>query len=230
MKFIIYIDTSIKGTGVAICSVGNKACNPILWSINHFEKNESSLMLSKFIEDGLKKTNLSLEGLVGIVTSIGPGSYTGIRVGLSWVYGMAFSQRAPIKTCGVSSFKLVSRSLCSDSTKRSIVLLGNTPKFGFMSCSLDKDSSQVSLLDLSSDIFDNQSIEKTADIYVDESWQQMKEHLTRHQFTYISVKRSWIAAKSFQSMLRYIDEDQVLASADSLPVPMYMKAWSPAKR
>jgi tRNA threonylcarbamoyladenosine biosynthesis protein TsaB len=58
---------------------------------NHSEK----LML--VIEEALKKNDLSVEDLDLIVTGIGPGSYTGLRISLTIAKMFAWTKKIPLK-------------------------------------------------------------------------------------------------------------------------------------
>ncbi len=46
--------------------------------------------------DSLEQANLSISDIEGLALDVGPGSFTGIRVGLNLVKSLAFAQRLPI--------------------------------------------------------------------------------------------------------------------------------------
>ncbi len=52
--------------------------------------------LPVFIDELLKKNGIDLAGITGIAISSGPGSYTGLRIGMSLAKGLAFSHRLPL--------------------------------------------------------------------------------------------------------------------------------------
>jgi tRNA threonylcarbamoyladenosine biosynthesis protein TsaB len=57
------------------------------------------------IDTALKFCNLTPADLDGIVTTIGPGSFTGLRIGLATAKGIAYSRKIPLLT--YSSLELV---------------------------------------------------------------------------------------------------------------------------
>tara|TARA_B100000902_G_C27185536_1_gene851142 strand:- start:55 stop:732 length:678 start_codon:yes stop_codon:yes gene_type:complete len=52
--------------------------------------------LTLFIEDVLKRSDISLQELDGIALSSGPGSYTGLRIGTSTAKGLCYSLDIPL--------------------------------------------------------------------------------------------------------------------------------------
>tara|TARA_B100000959_G_C14713950_1_gene514072 strand:+ start:146 stop:751 length:606 start_codon:yes stop_codon:yes gene_type:complete len=58
------------------------------------ESTSSALPL--YIDEILKKNSISINDMDYIATTIGPGTFTGIRVGLSFSQGLAYSLKIPI--------------------------------------------------------------------------------------------------------------------------------------
>ena len=52
--------------------------------------------LHVFIEEALKKVDMSMEELDAVAVSKGPGSYTGLRIGVSAAKGLCFSTDVPL--------------------------------------------------------------------------------------------------------------------------------------
>lgn len=59
-------------------------------------KSTHSERLMKTIDEVLKDSSLTLEDIDGYAVSIGPGSFTGLRIGLSTVKGLSFITKKPI--------------------------------------------------------------------------------------------------------------------------------------
>ena len=58
------------------------------------ESTSSALPL--YVDKILKKNSISINDIDYIATTIGPGTFTGIRVGLSFSQGLAYSLKIPI--------------------------------------------------------------------------------------------------------------------------------------
>lgn len=85
MGTIINIETSTHVCSVALCK-DNKV---ISIKENKDGLNHAKLVTS-FIEDILKENSLSLKDIDAIAVSKGPGSYTGLRIGVSTAKGLCY--------------------------------------------------------------------------------------------------------------------------------------------
>ena len=89
-KIILSIETTTD-----ICSVSLFDSTKLL-SIEENSDRQHSKLLGSFVDKIFKDTNIEINTLDAIALSIGPGSYTGLRIGLSFAKGMAFSLNKPI--------------------------------------------------------------------------------------------------------------------------------------
>ncbi len=91
MALILNIETSTKSTSVALAKNGKLiALREEHDVISHATK------LTPFIDEILKKVKLKLTDLNAIAISIGPGSYTGLRIGLSTAKGLCYALNIPL--------------------------------------------------------------------------------------------------------------------------------------
>ena len=95
MGLILSIETATPVCSVALHEEGKiKALQEL-----HIEKSHAT-QLTQVIEDILKKANYSFQGLKAIAISKGPGSYTGLRIGLSTAKGLCFALGIPLISIG----------------------------------------------------------------------------------------------------------------------------------
>jgi tRNA threonylcarbamoyladenosine biosynthesis protein TsaB len=88
---IICLETATNLCSVALCD-GDGV-------ISMRESNESkshASLLTVFIEEILKEFGLRASQLEAIAVSKGPGSYTGLRIGVSVAKGVAYSASIPL--------------------------------------------------------------------------------------------------------------------------------------
>lgn len=91
MSFILSIETSTKGCSVALHQSGNLLAISEL----NYEKSSSG-MLTILIQHVLKVCGIAIESLDAIAVAKGPGSYTGLRIGVSTAKGLCFTLDKPL--------------------------------------------------------------------------------------------------------------------------------------
>lgn len=103
MAKLLHIDTAGEKAFVAI-SVGN--------SILGIEENTMANTHANFVQQAIAdicvKNDFLLANLDAIVVTLGPGSYTGLRVGLASAKGIAYTLNKPL--IGLSTLKLLAHT------------------------------------------------------------------------------------------------------------------------
>jgi tRNA threonylcarbamoyladenosine biosynthesis protein TsaB len=92
ITYILNIETSTKNCSVSIAGNGKTiALKEIAEAgFSHAEK------LHIFIEEALKESKISFQDLSAIAVSQGPGSYTGLRIGVSAAKGLCYALGIPL--------------------------------------------------------------------------------------------------------------------------------------
>lgn len=91
MPIILSIETSTKGCSAAIHQDGK------LLSVSElFNEKSSSGMLTTLISHVVKIANLTYQDIDAIAVAKGPGSYTGLRIGVSTAKGLCFTLEKPL--------------------------------------------------------------------------------------------------------------------------------------
>lgn len=95
---ILSIDTSSK-----ICGVTISDNEKILIHLHNDDERTHSVKLMPMIDKALKDTNLTLDDISVLAVCIGPGSFTGVRIGIATVKAFADVKNIPV--VGVSSLE-----------------------------------------------------------------------------------------------------------------------------
>lgn len=91
MIYILHLDTS-----TSVCSVALSADNEILFYKESNEIKSHASLLSIFINEALTKHSLKYSELSAVAVSKGPGSYTGLRIGISTAKGICYARDIPL--------------------------------------------------------------------------------------------------------------------------------------
>ena len=92
MNYILNIETATRNCSVALAKEGKTIlCKEIAeLGYSHAEK------LHVFIEDVLKESGITFQDLKAIAVSRGPGSFTGLRIGVSAAKGLCYALEIPL--------------------------------------------------------------------------------------------------------------------------------------
>lgn len=107
MSFILNIDAVTETALISIAKDGK-----VLDCITNSHQKEHAAFLHYSIDQLLKNKNLLLKDLDAVAVTAGPGSYTGIRVGMASAKGFCYALRIPLIT--VSSLEVIATSVMDD--------------------------------------------------------------------------------------------------------------------
>lgn len=100
MPNIIHIETSTE-----VCSVALSSDGVVKFQRQDFEGPSHAALLGGFVEDAVKYARENNIALHAIAVSSGPGSYTGLRIGVSEAKGLCFGMNLPL--IAVSTLELL---------------------------------------------------------------------------------------------------------------------------
>ena len=103
MATILSIETSTDVCSVALTSEGQ-----VLDHSENYEGQTHATLLSQYVQQALQYARTREVSIDAIAVSIGPGSYTGLRIGLSEAKGLAFGLNVPL--IGVNTLQLLTVS------------------------------------------------------------------------------------------------------------------------
>ncbi len=103
IPLILNIETSTN-----VCSVSLTGETDAVLSLreNHDDKSHSAL-LAIFVEEVMNESGFSFKDLSAVSVSMGPGSYTGLRIGVSTAKGICYARSIPL--IAVNSLDIITR-------------------------------------------------------------------------------------------------------------------------
>ena len=101
---LLALDTAVKPAGVAISDKG-----AILAEMHLAVKQTPSRQLLSGIEFLLQKCGLEMDGLDGLAVTLGPGFFTGLRIGLATAQGLALGLELPC--VGLSTLRVLAEGV-----------------------------------------------------------------------------------------------------------------------
>ena len=126
MSIILNIETSSKNCSVCLSSKGNLVTSFDLED----EAYRHSELLTSSIQNILNENNLDVSGLSAVSIGIGPGSFTGLRIGFSVAKGLCYPHN--IDLIGISSLKIIANSVVKEN-KNIISLIKDKGKHYYIS-------------------------------------------------------------------------------------------------
>ncbi|MBQ2400270.1 MAG: tRNA (adenosine(37)-N6)-threonylcarbamoyltransferase complex dimerization subunit type 1 TsaB [Muribaculaceae bacterium] len=103
MAVILNIETSAQ-----MCSVALSEDGAVVYKLSEQEGMNHAKALAPFVDECIRYAEDRNMALDAVAVSIGPGSYTGLRIGLSTAKGICFAKNIPL--IGVSTLKIMAVS------------------------------------------------------------------------------------------------------------------------
>lgn len=83
-------------TAASVCSVATANANGIIAVRENDEGQQHATLITVFVEEVMKESGFGFETINAVVVSAGPGSYTGLRIGVSAAKGICFGAQLPL--------------------------------------------------------------------------------------------------------------------------------------
>ncbi len=116
MAVILHIETS-----TTVCSTALSADGVVVWQRVEAEAQSHARLLPLFVQEAveeLRKRDLTVDA---VAVSAGPGSYTGLRIGVSTAKGLCYGWGVPL--IAVDTLKVMANAFCKKNPDVTDVLL-----------------------------------------------------------------------------------------------------------
>lgn len=88
---LLALDTSTQTAGLALYD-GERVLSEIIWTSRDFHTVE----LAPAILDAIQKSGKKIDKVEAVAVALGPGSFTGLRIGLALAKGIALARHLPV--------------------------------------------------------------------------------------------------------------------------------------
>ncbi|MDI6693588.1 MAG: tRNA (adenosine(37)-N6)-threonylcarbamoyltransferase complex dimerization subunit type 1 TsaB [Anaerolineales bacterium] len=88
---LLALDTSTRTVGVALYD-GAQVLSEMVWTSRDYHTVE----LAPAVSEALRRASVTMDAVAAVGVAIGPGSFTGLRVGLALAKGLVMARRLPL--------------------------------------------------------------------------------------------------------------------------------------
>lgn len=178
MNYILNIETATKNCSVSLARNGETIlCKEIAEEgYSHAEK------LHVFIEEIIKESQLNIKDLTAVAVSKGPGSYTGLRIGVSTAKGLCYALGIPL--ISVDTLAVLAQAVTQNNGL--IVPMIDARRMEVYSAVFDQNHHKIK--EVQAEILTENSYSEVTDtIYiVGDCQEKCKTVLTRSNFVFLS--------------------------------------------
>jgi tRNA threonylcarbamoyladenosine biosynthesis protein TsaB len=211
--YILNIETATKNCSVSLAKNGETVlCKEIAeQGYSHAEK------LHVFIEEILKETGVSLKDLNAIAASKGPGSYTGLRIGVSAAKGLCYALGIPL--IAIDTLQVLSQKVSIE--KGLIVPMIDARRMEVYSAVFDANHAKI--MEVQAEVLTETSYDKmTEEVYfVGDCQEKCQTVLTKDNFHFLPEivfpSANEMSALSYEKFLKNDFEDVAYFE------PLYLK-------
>ncbi len=175
--YILNLETATKNCSVALSKDGKTISSRDFAGegYSHAEK------LHVFIDEVLKESAIGYDELSAIAVSRGPGSYTGLRIGVSAAKGFCYALRIPL--IAVDTLAVLAAQVSVQSGL--IVPMIDARRMEVYSAAFDKDHQQVS--DTKAEIITTESYSAIGDeiYFIGDCQPKLRDVLTKENFKFL---------------------------------------------
>lgn len=167
---ILAIDTATEACSVALCVNGQV--------YSHFEicPQQHSQRILPLVDEILAKANISLKQVQGLAFGRGPGSFTGVRIGIGITQGLAFGADLPVLP--ISNLQMIAQGA-----------IRRTPQHQHFAVAIDARMNEVYFAEFT--VVDGIAIAQTEESVI--TPEALKTHIEQKKLAQIAAGTGWQA-------------------------------------
>lgn len=227
---VLLLDTSLQGALLGIADVEDKA-GKILRVHQTAVPQEAAAALPQLCEKVLSDAGLSRSDIDTLIVGIGPGSFTGIKIGLSYAMGWKLA-RPQLQLYGVSAL----RGFVKSRSEKALWALPATQKAGYFMTNAEGITIGIADLEEPSPFFANQGDGNRAwdppsglPLRIIGSWPKLEEYAESKKIERTNLETTAIGAQLLAGML-----EEFIANSENLSEgelkPLYLRKSAPEEK
>lgn len=208
-------------TATKVLSLSLTENDKLISSIELRERQSHAKLIIDKIDELLKNQTINYNNLDGVVINLGPGSFTGLRVGMSTAKGLTFNGKVKLFACNIFEEIIEnSRRNFLKQGKVSILIESRKEEFYFGKFNFDEKTyfnEQINLLNLNN-IFENV---KASDIVFIEKGTKYFDYLSTKMNNIIEIE----ANVYYSNLFVLKNQDKTLIQDIDLLEPLYINEF-----
>ena len=234
-EFYLIIDTTIRGAGVGLVERSGVGVGELVATAFCYDSYSSGSIIPSLTKSVLDSGKVTIDSLNGILVAKGPGTFTGIKIGLSYVAGISGGGTIPLM--GVSSLESYVRQQQAETPVS--CFLPATKSHGFASIFLPDGSIASYIVECSEKLSlftENRVQEVSTDLVAESSavivlpWGRAKDCLEKIGVDTVEVKWPEMAMRFMNVLAREAIFAEEASFGGAMPEPFYLRKSAPEER
>ena len=226
-KTILLFDTATTACSVALI------VNDNVFHRHRIEANIHSKVLLTMIDELLVEANLYLSEVDCLAIGVGPGSFTGLRIGIGVAQGVAYSNNIPLIT--LSTLEMIAVNTLDKASEGSVICVGHDARMSemyFASFEYRSESrmrlikqptlSQPGQMSLNDLFVDTQFYQQTKSHFIlcGNAWKQYQSSFDENELDYFDnhIDPFPVAEKAVRYVKKNLSEFDVESAVDISPL------------
>lgn len=227
----LLVDTTLVGFALGLAEVEGSRVS-LKWQKCFCERYGAAQYLVSALQDGLASCGIEAAEIDLVVVGKGPGSFTGIKIGLSFAAGL-YAGNTNIDFCGVSSLAMlglgIEKSKGLDLQAKTSVAIKATKDHGFCSFAASRFSelSDFTCSSLKLEDADHPCL-KSGQIFVVDRWHELESLASNKGLVTTQLEVEETLKLVLSGMVVYLQKSPL--ATKSPPGPCYMKKSTAEER